>query len=145
MQYKKGRYSGYMRPLFTIIDLGIIIFSLFLYQLNVNNYFILIIYLCFTWVVISVYNRFYDIHRYTRIVRVVALLVIQIILFLFVLYAFIGFFKQTNISRLALGNYVLTVSLIITLIKFTVYFLLKKYRAELGGNRRNIIVIGKNE
>jgi putative colanic acid biosynthesis UDP-glucose lipid carrier transferase len=145
MQYKKGRYSGYMRPLFTIIDLGIIIFSLFLYQLNVNNYFILIIYLCFTWVVISVYNRFYDIHRYTRIVRVVALLVIQIILFVFVLYAFIGFFKQTNISRLALGNYVLTVSLIITLVKFTIYFLLKKYRAELGGNRRNIIVIGKNE
>jgi putative colanic acid biosynthesis UDP-glucose lipid carrier transferase len=72
-------------------------------------------------------------------------LLIQIIFFAIILYAYIGFFKQPNVSRLALGSYLITVFVLISLIKFTSYFLLKKYRAELGGNRRNVIVIGKNE
>ena len=61
------------------------------------------------------------------------------------LYAFIGFFKQPHISRLALGNYIVTISLLLTLFKISSFFLLKRYRSVLGGNRRNVIVIGENE
>jgi Undecaprenyl-phosphate glucose phosphotransferase len=145
MEYRQGRYSSYIKPLFAIIDLIIIICSLFLFETNVNNPFLFSLYICLTWVVISISNHFYVIHRYTRLVRIITLLLIQIIFFAIILYAYIGFFKQPNVSRLALGSYLITVFVLISLIKFTSYFLLKKYRAELGGNRRNVIVIGKNE
>ncbi len=69
----------------------------------------------------------------------------QIVLFALVLYAFIGVFKQPNISRLALANYLIAVFILITFYKFFSYYLLSKYRIHLGGNLRNVIVIGKNE
>ena len=67
------------------------------------------------------------------------------VFFALILYAFIGVFKQPNISRLALGNYLSVVFILITFFKFFSYFLLSKYRIRLGGNLRNVIVIGKNE
>jgi putative colanic acid biosynthesis UDP-glucose lipid carrier transferase len=144
MEYKHRRYSGYIKPLFTLIDLIIIISMLFIVNTNVDNVYVFMVYAIIAWLVISAINHFYDIHRNTIIVKVITLLLWQIILFAIVLYAFIGFFKQPNVSRLALGNYLLMVALLVSAIKFLTYFLLKKYRAELGGNRRNVIVIGKN-
>lgn len=144
MEYKQGRYSSYIKPLFAIIDLIIIICTLFLFETNVKNPFLFSLYVCLAWVVISISNHFYEIHRYTRLVRIITLLLKQIIFFAIILYAYIGFFKQPSASRLALGSYLITVFILISLIKFTSYFLLKKYRAELGGNRRNVIVIGQN-
>ena len=78
-------------------------------------------------------------------IHIATLLLKQIIFLSVLLYAFIGFFKQPNISRLALGNYIVTVSLLLILFKISSFFLLKRYRAVLGGNRRNVIVVGKNE
>jgi putative colanic acid biosynthesis UDP-glucose lipid carrier transferase len=95
--------------------------------------------------VISLKNHFYEVQRHTRIIQIIPLLIRQTILFAIVLYAFIGFFKQPNISRLALGSYVLTIFTIISGIKFFTFYLIKKYRTNLGGNIRNVIVIGKNE
>lgn len=145
MHYKQGRYSGYIKPLFGLIDLFIIIATIFLFSINVDNTYLFITYISIVWIVISIINHFYEIQRHTIIVSVVTLLFKQLFLFAIVLYAFIGVFKQPNISRLALGNYLLSVFLLVTIFKFITFFLLKKYRSKLGGNRRNVIVIGENE
>jgi len=145
VEYKQGRYSSFIKPLFAIIDLVIIITAIFLFEINLTNSYLFIVYIAVFWIIISFRNHFYEVQRHTRIVQVITLLLRQIILFALVLYAFIGFFKQPNISRLALGNYVLIVFLVTSVFKFLTYFLLKKYRANLGGNKRNVVVIGSNE
>ena len=145
MNYKQGRYSIYIKPLFGFVDFSIIIFTFLLFDTNVKSLPFFILYVLLSWIVISVSNHFYEIQRYTRLIHIVTLLIKQIAFLAILLYAFIGFFKQPHISRLALGNYIVTISLLLTLFKISSFFLLKRYRAVLGGNRRNVIVVGKNE
>ena len=145
MEYKQGRYSGFIKPLFGLIDLVIINASIFLFDINLTNVYFFSLYITLLWLVISLKNHFYEIQRHTRIIQIITLLIRQTILFALILYAFIGFFKQPNISRLALGSYLATVFIVISGFKFLSFYLIKKYRTNLGGNIRNVIVIGKNE
>ncbi len=145
MNYKKGRYSGLIKPLFGLIDLAIINTAVFYYDINLkNNIYLFLTYISLTWIIISVKNHFYEVHRHTRIIQIIPLLFRQFVLFAIVVYAFIGFFKQPVISRLALGNYLLTTFLLISVFKISTTILLKKYRTVLQGNTRNVIVIGSN-
>lgn len=145
MEYKQGRYSGFIKPLFGLIDLFIINASIFLFDINLNNIYLFTTYITILWLVISLKNQFYEVQRHTKIIQIIPLLIRQTILFALVLYAFIGFFKQPNISRLALGSYVVTTFFVISSFKFFTFYLIKKYRTDLGGNIRNVIVIGKND
>jgi len=145
VDYKPGRYSKFIKPLFCIVDLAIINGAIFLFETNITNTYFFILYISILWLIISFKNQFYEVQRNTRIVQVITLILRQILLFALILYAFIGFFKQPNISRLALGNYLIAVFIFITFFKFFSYYLLGKYRTYLGGNLRNVIVIGKNE
>ncbi|RED48928.1 undecaprenyl-phosphate glucose phosphotransferase [Seonamhaeicola aphaedonensis] len=144
-KFKKGRYSGYIKPISYLADLAIINSVVYLFEINLINAAPFHIYISVLWFVLSFYNKFYEVHRFTRIIQVVALLLKQIILFSVITYAYIGFFKQPNISRLNMGNYILTVFTLLTFFKFLVYFFLNRYRSILGGNLRNIIVIGDNK
>lgn len=145
MPYKQGRYSGFLKPLFRLMDLSIINAAIFLFEINLTNVYPFMGYITFFWLVISLNNHFYEVQRHTRILQIISLLVRQMILFAIVVYAFIGLFKQPNISRLALGEYVLTIFVVISGFKFLTFYVLKKYRTNLRGNLRNVIVIGKNE
>jgi len=145
MAYKQGRYSGYIKPLFGLIDLFIINASIFLFDIIFNDIYLFAIYITILWLVISLKNQFYEVQRHTRLIQIIPLLIRQTILFALVLYAFIGFFKQPNISRLALGSYVVTTFFVISAFKFFTFYLLKKYRTNLEGNIRNVIVIGRND
>ena len=145
MNYKKGRYSGLIKPLFSIIDLAIINLAVFLFKISVNDDYVFCLYITLAWILIAIRNHFYEVQRHTRIIQIIPLLFRQLTFFAIVLYAFIGFFKQPNISRLVLGHYLIAVSLFIFAFKLFTFFLLKKYRSILSGNTRNVIVIGKNE
>lgn len=145
MNYKQRRYSGLIKPIFAFIDLVIINIAIFLFEINLNNIYAFCLYISLSWVVIAVRNHFYEVRRHTRIIQIIPLLIRQMIFFAIVLYAYIGFFKQPFISRLALGNYLLFVLVLVCVFKFLTIFLLKKYRTVLSGNTRNVIVIGKNE
>ena len=145
MQYKQGRYSSFIKPLFLLGDLIIINATVFLFKANITNTYIFILYISLLWFIISFKNHFYEVQRNTRIIQITTLILRQMVFFALILYAFIGVFKQPNISRLALGNYFFAVFILITFFKFFSYFLLSKYRIHLGGNLRNVIVIGKNE
>lgn len=145
MNYKQGRYSNLIKPLFGFIDLVIINMTVFLFEINLNDSFLFGVYMSITWVIIAVKNNFYEVQRHTRLIQIIPLLFRQIIFFSTILYAFIGFFKQPEISRLALIKYLMLAFILICVFKFLTAFLLRKYRAVLGGNVRNVIVIGTND
>lgn len=145
MDYKKGRYSNLIRPLFGFIDLVIINMAVFYFEINLKSVYAFCLYISICWIIIAVKNHFYEIHRYTRLIKIGPLLFRQIVFFAIALYAYIGFFKQPLMSRLALGDYLLLVFLLISVFKFLTIFLLKKYRSVLGGNIRKVVVIGNNE
>ena len=144
MDYKKGRYSVFIKPLFVLVDLVLLNVTLTFFETNITNTYFFGFYISTLWILFSIRNRFYEVQRHTKIIQIVPLLFKQIVVFAFALYAFIGFFKQPNISRWALANYFLLVSLLILIFKFFTYFLLKKYRSILRGNTRTVIVIGEN-
>ena len=116
-----------------------------MFSINLNNTYLFCAYISISWVFISFINNFYEIQRQTRITQVIPLLFKQIIFLAIILYAFIGVFKQPNISRLALGHYLLAITSIITFFKILSFYLLRKYRSALKGNTRNVIIIGKNK
>lgn len=145
MNYKKGRYSGLIKPLFGLIDLILINVTVFLFETNLNDLYPFGLYISIAWVIIAVKNHFYEVQRHTRLIQIIPLIIRQLLFFAVVLYAYIGFFKQPHMSRLALGNYFICVSALVFSVKLFSFFLLKKYRSILHGNTRDVIVIGKNE
>lgn len=145
MIFKRGRFSGYLRPISYIIDL--IIVNLFAFSLFKNNFLFLnyTIYISFAWVLISLLSKFYEIYRFTSATKIITLLAKQTITFLLLVFAFFGFFKELNQASSIILKYVVIVMTLITLIKFTIYFLLKKYRVILGGNLRRVVIVGLNK
>ncbi|WP_111308755.1 exopolysaccharide biosynthesis polyprenyl glycosylphosphotransferase [Confluentibacter sediminis] len=142
---KKERNSDYIKPISYLIDLGVINGSIFLFETFITDTYLFSIYISFLWIIISFKNNFYDVQRYTRVLQIVTLILVQFVFYGLILYAFIGFFKQPYISRLALGNYFLFVLAVISFLKFLLYFVLNKYRSKQLGNYRNVVVIGNTE
>ncbi|MBD0831201.1 undecaprenyl-phosphate glucose phosphotransferase [Aestuariibaculum sediminum] len=142
---KKGRFSWLLKPFSHLIDLSIISFSIFLFEINLNHVYLFVIYAVIFWEAISFFNEFYEVQRHTRLLQIVTLLFRQFVLLAFALYAYIGFFKQPDISRLALGEYILSVFALVSFFKILLFFLLNRYRAVLGGNLRNVVVLGNTE
>lgn len=144
MAYRQGRYSGFIKPLFVLVDVLLLNITVTFFETNIINTYFFGVYISILWIFLALRNKFYEVQRHTKVIQIIPLFLKQIILFAFVLYAFIGVFKQPDISRLALGSYFLTVSLLILSFKFLTFYLLKKYRSILSGNTRRVIVIGKN-
>jgi len=97
------------------------------------------------WTLIALKTTFYVVYRYTKVTHVIILLFRQFFFFFLVLYAFIGFFKQPNMSRLAIAEYLAISFTIVFTIKFLNYYFLMKYREKIKGNIRNVVVLGKSK
>ena len=147
MNFKQGRYSGLITPLSYLIDLAIInfllfnLFTLYLYSEFELKHFITISSL---WILISVFNKFYYVYRYTNIVKLLNLLFNQIILFSLSFFCFLGLFSDLYIET---GLVIKTLSLnsiLIILIKLLSYYSIKKFRSDFGGNNRKTVIIGNS-
>lgn len=145
MIFKQGRYSGFITPISYGIDLLVINLFAFLLPINLVEVVLFHTYISLAWIIIALIIKFYVIYRYTKVTYILILLFRQFFFYFLILYAFIGFFKQPNMSRLALAKYVVFVFLAISTIKLISYFLLLKYRQTIKGNTRNVVVIGKNK
>ena len=97
------------------------------------------------WVILSLKSSFYEIYRFTHVSKIMSLIGKQFIIFLLIVFAYFGIFNAENESSLTVINYVLLVMACITVIKFTIYFLLKRYRLLTGGNKRKVVIIGLNK
>lgn len=145
MFFKQGRYSGFITPLSYIMDLLVVnLFTNFL-PINFQNPILFHSYITIAWIVLSFKNEFYEVHRYSKVVVILRKLFTQFVFFFLILYAYIGFFKQPLMSRLALGKYFLLVFAGVSVLKFLSYTLLMKYRERVKGNIRNVVVIGKSK
>jgi putative colanic acid biosynthesis UDP-glucose lipid carrier transferase len=127
------------------MDLAMIIGAVHLFDINITDIYLFSLYISVFWILIAVRNDFYEVQRYTKIIQIVTLLFRQLLLFALILYAFIGFFKQPNISRLGLGYYFIFILFLITFFKFLIFYLLNRYRVAFGGNYRNVVVIGDTD
>lgn len=145
MFFKQHRYSNIIAPISYLIDLVILNVFLYLLPINFQTPILIHIYVALAWIVISTKNEFYTIYRYAKVTYILRLLFVQFVFFFLTLYAFIGFFKQPIISRLALGEYFVIVFLVISVVKLLSYMLLMEYRERIKGNLRNVVVIGKNK
>lgn len=144
MAYKKGRYSGFIRPSIYSIDLLMIIVLAKVCLVMDTHLFLFVGFITFTWIVSAIKSRFYEVYRYTPLVRIFSLLGIQLILFTLLVFAFFGFFNEINSTPSEIIYYIIYVFAGITIVKLGVFYLLKKYRTVLGGNFRRIVILGVN-
>lgn len=145
MIFKQHRYSNLITPISYLLDLAVLNMFLYILPINFQTPILIHFYISLAWIVISIKNEFYTIYRFSKVTYIIRLIFVQFVLYFLVLYAFIGFFKQPVISRLALGEYFVLVFAIISSVKLLSYFLLMEYRERVKGNLRNVVIIGKNK
>ena len=143
--FKQGRYSGYLRPISYLIDLSIINgFGMLYFFVNIDP-LVFISFASISWIALSIYSNFYEVYRYTREVNILAFILRQIVLFTLVMFSFSGYYHNLNIYPTVIFKYILVVFLCITFFKFTIYYLLQKYRVSFGGNYRRTVIFGENK
>ena len=145
MIFKRGRYSGFLRPISYIIDLIIIGYFAFGIISGKSDILNFIIYISISWIISSLLSGFYEVYRYTSVTRIFTLIAKQSVLLLLLVFAFFGFFNEITNGPKEVVKYVLMVMTSITTVKFTIYFLLKKYRKVFKGNLRKVVIVGLNK
>ena len=145
MIFKRGRYSGFLRPISYVVDLLII--HLLAKQFFIEDFQFLsyVIIVTIAWIILSVKSNFYEIYRFTQVNKIMSLIGKQGAVFFLIVFAFFGFYNEIQIEALAIFRYFLLVMLFITIAKFAIYYLLKKYRLLLQGNLRKVAIIGLNQ
>lgn len=141
---RTGRYSGYIRPFLYVIDLTLILaLAPFFLQLEESflSYSILI---TLAWMISAIKSGFYEVYRYTPLIRIFSLIFIQLLLFILAVFAFFGFSSNLSTMPEQVLTYVSVVFGGITFFKLAVFYLLKKYRTALGGNYRRVVILGVN-
>lgn len=143
---KTGRYSYLIRPSIILVDLLIINFLAnywfsFLDDSGVGYYYIL---LSISWIAVSWGSGFYDVYRHTRVVRVLEKIFKQFVLQFILVSALNGFIERFAEPKelIAFGFSSL---LVVSSFKFLVLFVLKYIRRVLGGNFRNIVLVGSGK
>ncbi|EAQ39701.1 sugar transferase [Dokdonia sp. MED134] len=144
MAQRVGRYSVYIRPAIYCIDLAIIVLLAKLCLVMNENFLLFSLYIITTWVFTATKSGFYEVYRYTRPTRIVSLILLQLAIFALLVFAFYGFFQDVNTTPRSVIFYVLYVFLGVSIVKFGVFYLLKTYRTVLGGNHRNVVILGWN-
>lgn len=136
---KKG-YSTYLRAISIVSDLLIINLVFFYLNTVLFSDWKYVIYLNLSWLLLSSYTKFYHIYRYTKLTKVVSLLIIQSLIYLFIYLSYFTIFKE----GLIIGNEFISIAIIFTLILLTKIIkvvLLRNYRIG-GGNIRKVVIMG---
>ena len=97
------------------------------------------------------FTRFYQVYRFTPEIKIFTLILIQYLFFTLSFFAIIGIFGPTELinNKFLEVKYTLSLSTIIVIIvaafKFSVYYLLLRFRVVFGGNYRKTIIIGSGD
>ena len=140
---QKGRYSKYIRPINILFDLMVItLLSLFFFEELKLNLVYYVFYQSFTWIVITIIVKYYEVFRFTTPVEIITKLVKQFSIFLLVVIAFFPFAKTAIFSGKAIAFFMTISFAIILAFKYFMFFYLKKYRILTKNNFRNAVIIG---
>jgi putative colanic acid biosynthesis UDP-glucose lipid carrier transferase len=89
--------------------------------------------------------EFYKIKRNTVLTTVFKKLFQQTLVFLFIVFAFFGYYYDLNEGSILKLQYGLITMGAIGAAKICLFFLLKNYRSLLGGNYRNVAILGQSK
>ena len=145
MLIKQGRYSGYLRPLAYLIDLAIILLLALQFKFGVIDYFNYAIFISTGWLILSIKSQFYEIYRFTKVIKIVSLSFLQASLFSLLVFAFFGIFEELSRPAYRVFIYLVKSFTLIIAAKLTIFYLLKRYRKWLGGNYRRTVIFGNNK
>lgn len=145
MFFRFARHSDLFKPMSFIIDVLVINLFAYFLPININEPILFHTYLIVGWTMLSIKNEFYKIHRYTKVPTILRKLFTQFVFFFLILYAFIGFFKQADMSRFALAQYFVIVLWTVSVVKIIIFLIMMNYRGNLKGNITNVVVVGKNK
>lgn len=144
---KTRRYSGLISPLSYFIDIAIIIvvtqqfLAIYLYkEFEFKHLFTLTV----LWIILSVFNRFYYIYRYTNFLKIINLLFNQIVLFALSLFCFAGVFPELELKPNTIIKLLMPIAILIVFVKILTYYSIKTFRSYFGGNYRKTIIIGSS-
>ena len=141
--FKQGRYSGFIKPISYATDLVLInMIGLFWFfkeipQLN------FLLFVSFGWLVTTFVSSFYEVYRYSTVIRILKLLFRQILLFSLLMFAYSGINLKLNFQPLVIVKYIIASFFCISVFKYLMFFLLKRYRSIFKGNIRKTIILGK--
>ncbi|MGO3706425.1 MAG: undecaprenyl-phosphate glucose phosphotransferase [Mesonia hippocampi] len=142
MPKRPGRYSIYLKPISYLIDLGIFFVMAALFKLPIENYIGFCVYIAIGWMILSIKSGYYEIYRYTQVVKIISLTLLQALIFCLIVFSFFGIFEELNRSAKSVLQYMLYSFSLVLLVKLSMFYLLKRYRKHLGGNYRTTIIIG---
>ncbi|MDA9850108.1 exopolysaccharide biosynthesis polyprenyl glycosylphosphotransferase [Flavobacteriaceae bacterium] len=144
---KTRRYSVLISPLSYFIDIAIItvitqqFLALHLYkEFEFKHLFTLTV----LWIIVSVFNRFYYIYRYTNFLKIINLLFNQIVLFALSLFCFSGIFPELELEPNTIIKLLMPIAILIVFVKIVTYYSIKTFRSYFGGNYRKTIIIGSS-
>ena len=102
-----------------------------------------ILFISFGWVVTTFVSGFYEVYRYSTVIRIAKLLFRQVLLFSLLIFAYSGINLGLNFEPLLIVKYILVSFFCIAVFKYLMFFLLKRYRSIFKGNIRKTIILGK--
>ncbi len=143
MVHKKGRYSGFIRPILYIIDVTLIILFILYFHPGRSNSYTFYLFLIFGWLASTFFTNYYKVYRFTSPVKIVNISFRQYVSYAFIYFSYFSF-GPTTLQIPEAFYYLIILFLALISVKFLTYWLLKNYRLK-GGNRRNTIVIGHNQ
>lgn len=96
------------------------------------------------WLVISYYSGYYEVYRFTKAFSILGKLFKQFLLISLVTFAYVGY-KYKYVTPYEVELYILSSFISVSFVKFSIFYLLRKYRIFYGGNLRNVIVVGNGK
>lgn len=138
---KKGRYSYLIRPLLYVLDLMIIsmLSYVFLTTIALHIFFINV-----TWVVLSIILSFYEVYRFTKIIKILSLLTKQIFLLILITVTYF-YLSNTKIEPNTIINFSWILYVVLIIWRITLFYVFREYRLLTGANYKKVIIIGDNE
>lgn len=144
MKKKTGRYSNYIRPIQTVLDLLLLnLLILVCMRPAMSNFGYHTIVSCF-WLAISYYSGFYEVYRFSKETQILGKLLKQFFFISMVTFAYVGY-KYKYVTTNEVWTYIFTCFSTVAFLKFSIFYLLRKYRLFYGGNLRNVIIIGSGK
>lgn len=143
MSFKRGRYSGFIRPILYIVDISLLVLFVFYFHPGraTSPYFGPI--LITGWLVSTFFTGYYNVFRFTAPTKIIALAATQYVIYALIYVAYFGFSR--TILDIETVIYFLSILFFCMLsVKFLMFWVLKRYRLN-GGNRRKTVIIGHNE
>jgi len=140
-----GRYSKFLRPISIVFDLLVV--SSFVYLFLDRSLLKPIPVLVFStlWIISAMITNFYEVYRFTKLIRIIYYIFYQLLLFSIAVFAFFGVVENPNPGLFQTLFFLFYTFLLTSLFKFTLFYALQSYRLGFGGNFRKTIIIGNNE